>query len=71
MPSAPLLPIEATTTMPASTSASEAAAVGEPGQLLNASPIDMFRMSIPSASAASMAAIITSSVTEPAQPKTR
>ena len=71
MPSPPLLPIDATTTMPASTRASDAAAVGEPGQLLNASPIDMFRMSIPSASAASMAAIITSSVTEPAHPNTR
>ena len=42
-----------------------------PGQLLKASPIDMLSTFMPSARMRSMAAIITSSVTEPWQPKTR
>ena len=67
----PLLPIEATTTMPFLTRRSEAAAVGLPGQLLNASPMLMLSTSMSSARIRSIAAIMMSSVTEPAQPKTR
>jgi len=68
---APLFPIEATTTMPPSTSFDAAAAVGDSGHALNASPMDMFRICMPSACASSIALSITSSVVEPWQPKTR
>ena len=42
-PFAPLLPIDATTTMPASTRLSEATASGDSGQLLKAEPMLMLR----------------------------
>ncbi len=67
----PLLPIDATTTMPASTSASEPTAVGYCGHVMKAEPIDMLRTCIPSARARSIAASMMSAVVEPLQPKTR
>src|SRR5436309_1428511 len=66
-----LLPIDATTTMPASTRLSDATASGDSGQLLKAEPMLMLRTSAWSANASSIAWIITSVSVEPLQPKTR
>ena len=70
-PLAPLLPIEATTTMPASTRLSAATASGDSGQLPKAEPMLMLRTSAWSASASSIAWIITSVSVAPLQPNTR
>src|SRR5688572_17473289 len=69
-PLAPLLPIEATTTMPLLTSRDAATAVGYCGHW-NAAPMLMLRMSMPSLSARSIAAIMISDVVEPLHPNTR
>ena len=71
MPSSPSLPIEATTTIPASVRLSLATAVGYCGQEANPAPTDMFSTSIPSARAISIAASMMSVSVEPAQPNTR
>ena len=70
-PFAPLLPIDATTTIPASTRLSEATASGDSGQLPKADPMLMLRTSAWSANASSIAWIITSVSVEPLQPNTR
>src|SRR5690606_18335553 len=71
VPEAPLLPMEATMTTPASTRLSLATAVGYCGQVENAEPMLWLTTSMPSASARSIAATMMSDSVEPSQPKTR
>src|SRR3954453_5924717 len=83
-PLRPLLPIDATTTIPASTRLSPGTASGDwgrlraaapppadSGQLPNADPMLMLRTSAWSANANSIAWIITSVSVDPLQPNTR
>ena len=69
-PSAPLLPIDATTATPLLTSRSEACAVGYCGHWYD-EPMLMLSTFIPSASTRSIAASMMSASVEPWQPKTR